>query len=173
MPNESKIKAVRNIEEKFRNSSALYFTKYTGMNVIQETKLRRHFKENSVEYKVTKNTLTKIAAINVGYSEKDINAVLDGQIGIAYSSSDPTAPAKVIKEFKKENKDCLDVTGLIFEGEFFEPEKYKELADLPSKEELLTKFVVGLNSPMTKFSSALNSVMNKMVAVLGSLKNKK
>mgnify|MGYP001246373402 CR=1 FL=1 len=83
------------------------------------------------------------------------------------------SPAKVIKEFKKDNKDCLDVVGLIFEGEFFEPEKYKQLAALPSKEELLTKFVVGLNSPMTKFSSALNSVMNKMVTVLESLKSKK
>ena len=83
------------------------------------------------------------------------------------------APARVIKEFKKENKDCLDVVGLIFEGKFFDPEKYKELADLPSMEELLTKFVVGLNSPMTKFTSTLSSVMGKMVSILESLKNTK
>ena len=173
MPNQDKIKIVKNIEEKFKNSSALYFTKYTGMNVIQATKLRKSFRENSVEYKVTKNTLTKIAAVNAGYDEKQINKFLDGQIGIAYSDSDPTAPAKVIKEFKKDNEDCLDVVGLIFEGEFFDPEKYKQLAALPSKEELLTKFVVGLNSPMTKFSSTLNSVMSKMMTVLESLKNAK
>ena len=173
MPNENKIKIVKNIEKRFKNSSGLYFTKYTGMNVDQATKLRRSFRENSVEYKVTKNTLTKIAAINAGYDEKNINKLLDGQIAIAYSDSDPTAPAKVIKEFKKEHENCLDVVGLIFEGEFFEPEKYKQLADLPSKEELLTKFVIGLNSPMTKFSSALNSVMGKIVTVLESLKNTK
>ena len=173
MPNENKIKIIKNIEEKFKNSSGLYFTKYTGMNVAQVTKLRRNFKENSVDYKITKNTLTKIAAVNVGYNEKDINAVLDGQIGIAYSGSDPTAPARVIKEFKKENKDCLEVVGLIFEGEFFDPEKYKELASLPSMEELLTKFVVGLNSPMAKFASTLSSVMGKMVSVLENLKNTK
>ena len=173
MPNQDKIKIVKNIEEKFKNSSGLYFTKYTGMNVAQATKLRRNFKEKSVEYKVSKNTLTKIAAINAGYDEEQISKFLDGQIGIAYSDSDPTAPAKVIKDFKKDNDECLDVVGLIFEGEFFEPEKYKQLASLPSKEELLTKFVVGLNSPMTKFSSALNSVMGKMVTVLESLKNSK
>ncbi len=173
MPNENKIKIVKNIEEKFKNSSALYFTKYTGMNVAQATKLRKGFRENSVEYKISKNTLTKIAAINAGYDEEQISKFLDGQIGIAYSDSDPTAPAKVIKDFKKDNDECLDVVGLIFEGEFFEPEKYKQLASLPSKEELLTKFVVGLNSPMTKFSSALNSVMGKMVTVLESLKNSK
>ena len=173
MPNENKIKIVENIEKKFKSASGLYFTKYTGMNVAQATQLRKSFRENSVEYKVTKNTLTKIAAINVGYDEKEISKFLEGQIGIAYSDSDPTAPAKVIKEFKKNHEDCLDVVGLIFEGEFFDPEKYKQLADLPSKEELLTQFVIGLNSPMTKFSSALNSVMSKMVTVLESLKNKK
>ena len=173
MATEQKINVVKNTTEKFKNSSGIYFTKYTGMNVDQATKLRRNFREKSVEYKVTKNTLTKIAAINAGYDEQDISKFLDGQIAIAYSDSDPTAPAKVIKEFKKDHQDCLDVVGLIFEGEFFDPKKYKQLADLPSEEELLTKFVIGLNSPMTKFSSALNSVMNKMVTVLGSLKNKK
>ena len=173
MPNENKIKIVKNIEEKFKNSSGLYFTKYTGMNVAQATKLRKSFKENSVEYRVSKNTLTKIAAINAGYDEGEISKFLDGQIGIAYSDSDPTAPAKVIKDFKKDNEDCLDVVGLIFEGEFFEPEKYKQLANLPSKEELLAKLAAGLNSPMTEFSSALNSVMSKMVTVLEGLKNTK
>ena len=173
MPNENKIKIVKNIEEKFKSSSGLYFTKYTGMNVGQATKLRRDFKQNNVKYKITKNTLTKIAAVNAGFDSDKIESFLQGQIGIAYSDSDPTAPAKVIKAFKKENEDCLEVVGLIFEGEFFESEKYTELAELPSREELLTKFVVGLNSPMTNFSSALGSVMNKMVSVLGSLKNTK
>ena len=173
MPTLQKTELINDLTQKFKNSSGLYFTKYTGMNVEQATKLRRSFRENSVEYKVTKNTLTKIAAVNAGYDEKEISKFLDGQIAIAYSDSDPTAPAKVIKDFKKDNEDCLDVVGLIFEGEFFEPEKYKQLAALPSKEELLTKFVIGLNFPMTKFSLTLSSVMSKMVTVLESLKNKK
>ena len=173
MSNENKIKIIKDVEEKFKSSSGLYFTKYTGMNVSQATELRRNFRKNNVEYKVTKNTLTKIAAVNAGFDSAKIESFLQGQIGIAYSDSDPTAPAKVIKAFKKDNEDCLEVVGLIFEGEFFESEKYTELADLPSKEELLTKLVVGLNSPMTNFSSTLGSVMTKMVSVLGSLKNKK
>ncbi|MBI45108.1 MAG: 50S ribosomal protein L10 [Candidatus Marinimicrobia bacterium] len=173
MPNENKIKIVKSIEEKFKNSSGLYFTKYTGMNVSQATKLRRDFRENDVDYKITKNTLTKIAAVNAGFDSNKIDSLLQGQIGIAYSNLDPTAPAKVIKAFEKENEDCLEVVGLIFEGEFFEPNKYAELAALPSREELLTKFVVGLNSPMTKLSSTLGSVMTKMVSVLENLKNTK
>ena len=173
MPNEKNIKEVQDLEQKIKGASALYFTRYTGMDVQQATELRRGFKNNSVEYKVSKNTLTKIAAINAGYDSKKINELLVGQIGIAYADLDPTAPAKVIKDFIKENEDCLDVVGMIFEGEFFEADKYKTLADLPSKEELLTKFVIGLNSPMTKISSMLNSVMVKMVTALNSLKEKK
>ena len=174
MPNENKIKIVKEIEQKFKDSSALYFTKYTGMNVAQATKLRRSFTENSVEYKVTKNTLTKIAALNAGYEESEIDKFLDGQIAIAYSDDDPTAPARVIKEFIKETEDeNLQVVGLIFEGEFFEADKYKQLANLPSKEELLTKLVLNLNSPMTKLASSFNSVMSKMVTVLESVKSQK
>ena len=145
MPNERNIKTVQELEQKIKDSSALYFTRYTGMDVGQATELRRNFKNNLVEYKVSKNTLTKIAAVNAGLDSDKVNELLVGQIGIAYADLDPTAPAKVIKEFIKENEDCLDVVGLIFEGDFFEADKYKEFADLPSKDELLTKFVVGLN----------------------------
>ena len=173
MPSENNIKTVKEIEEKIKGASALYFTKYTGMNVSQATQLRKNFRNNSVEYQVSKNTLTKIAAINAGYNSEKIDELLIGQIGIAYADSDPTAPAKVIKDFIKENEDCLNVVGMIFEGDFFEADKYKEFADLPTKEELLTKLVVGLNSPMTKISSMLNSVMAKMVTALNSLKETK
>ena len=173
MPNERNIKRVQELEQKIKDSSALYFTRYTGMDVGQATELRRNFKNNSVEYKVSKNTLTKIAAVNAGFDSDKVDELLVGQIGIAYADLDPTAPARVIKEFIKENEDCLDVVGLIFEGDFFEADKYKEFADLPSRDELLTKFVVGLNSPMTKMASTLNSVMVKMVTVLNGLKEKK
>ena len=173
MPNERNIKTVQELENKIKSASALYFTRYTGMDVSQATELRREFRKNSVEYKISKNTLTKIAAVNVGYDSDKMSEFLNGQIGIAYADSDPTAPAKVIKDFVKENEDCLDVVGLIFDGDFFEADKYKQFADLPSKDELLTKFVVGLNSPMTKMSTMLNSVMVKMVTALGGLKEKK
>ena len=88
--------------------------------------------------------MTKIAINNAGYDNKIFDEFLNGQVAVAYAKEDPIAPARVIKEFCKKNE-CLEVVGLYFEGEIYNPEKYKELADLPSKEELLTKFVVGLN----------------------------
>ncbi len=65
------------------------------------------------------------------------------------------------------------MVGLIFDGQFYEADKYKEFANLPSKEESLTKLVGGLNSPMTKFVMTINSAMSKMVTALNALKDSK
>ena len=156
MNKNQKIELVESLTQKFKNSSALYFTKYTGMNVDQATELRFNFKESNSEYFISKNTLTKLAIENAGLDTKLFESYLMGQIGIAYAGDDPTAPARVIKDFCKSN-DCLEVLGLYFDGEIYESSKYKELADLPSKEELLTKMVCGLNSPMTKVVFCLQS----------------
>mgnify|MGYP001327844120 CR=1 FL=1 len=98
--------------------------------------------------------------------------ILQGQIAIAYSKNDPSAAARVIKDFSKDNE-CIDVVGLLIDGELFNPDKYKELADLPSKEELFTKLVLTLNSPMTKFVSTINSSMVEVVTVLSAVKENK
>jgi len=105
------------------------------------------FRENEIVDYVSKNTLTKIAAHNAGYEDK-LNNLLNGQIGIAYVSGDAAAPARVIRNFEKGNKDAtLEVIGLVFEGEIFSAEKYKELANLPSRDELLANLLVLLISP--------------------------
>ena len=122
MANESKIKIVELAEERFKNSTGIYFTNYTGMNVNQATELRRQFREKNVKFTVIKNTLNKIAAKNAGI--KGLKDILLGQVAIAFSDEDPTSPAEVIKEFKKDN-DCLDVLGVYFEGKLFDPDKFK------------------------------------------------
>ena len=172
MANQQKIDIVSDLTEKFQDSSGIYFTQYTGMDVAQATSLRKQFRDNAVSYFVSKNTLTKIAAKNAGFEDK-LDEVLVGQIGIAYAGDDPTAPARVIKDFKKENKDVLEVVGLVFEGEVFDADKYKELANLPSREVLLAKLVGGLNQPMSKLVGTLNGAMSKLHGVLSSLKETK
>ena len=169
MPTNQKINIVKEATDRFKKSSGVYFTKYTGIDVQTITNLRKSFRDNQVEYVVTKNTLTKIAAKEAGY-ENIFDDILSGQIAIAYSE-DPTAPARVIKEFKKENEDLLEVLGLLFEGELYPPEKYKELADLPSKEESLTKMLMMLNQPLTKLAYTLAQMKGtKLVTVLSNLK---
>ncbi|MBC8213282.1 MAG: 50S ribosomal protein L10 [Candidatus Marinimicrobia bacterium] len=173
MPTPQKITIVEETQKRFEESVGIYFTNYSGLNVVQATELRDMFREKDVEYLVTKNTLTNIAAKNAGY--KGLDDVLQGQISIAYSKDDPSSPARVIKEFGKKYKDNnpIEVVGILFEGKQFEADKFKELADLPTRKELISQFVGCLNQPMTKLAATLNSVMTDFVGVLNSLKDKK
>ena len=170
MPTEHKINIVKDTVKRFESSKGVYFTKYTGIDVKTITDLRKSFRDNNVEYVVTKNTLTKRAAKEAGY--ENLDEILTGQVGIAFSE-DATAPARIIKEFKKENEDLLDVLGLIFDGQLYPSDKYIEFANLPTKEESLTKMVVMLNQPVTKFASALNNSFAKLLSTLGNLKETK
>ncbi|MBC8298873.1 MAG: 50S ribosomal protein L10 [Pelagibacterales bacterium] len=170
MPTQTKIDTVSELQAKFENSTGIYFGNYTGLNVAMVTELRRNFRAEGVQYKVYKNNLTKIAAKNAGY--EGLDDVLVGQIGVAFSESDPTAPARVIKKFIK-GENPFEVVGVIFEGKIFDADKYEELADLPSKEELLSMLVGGLSSPMTKLVGTLSGSMSKFVRTLSSLKDQK
>ncbi len=96
-----------------------------------------------------------------------MDELLSGQIGVAYVSGDPTAPARVIKNFEKENKNAtLEVVGLVFEGEICSAEKYKELADLPSRDALLSMFVGALNQPMSKLVGTLSGAMSELSGLI-------
>jgi len=112
MANQQKIDIVAQATERFKSSQGIYFTKYTGMSVPQITALRKAFSGNDVDYKVIKNTLSKIAAKEAGFEGKFDN-LLDNQVAIAFSE-DPVAPARVIKDFLKENEDTLEVLGVFF-----------------------------------------------------------
>ena len=167
MPSQKNINIVDITTEKFQKANGVYFTNYSGLTVPKITSLRKEFSKNSVDYQVIKNTLVKIASKNAGLENK-FDDILNGQVGIAFSE-DPVAPAKVIKNFKDENKDDLEVLGVYFDGELYDADKYKQLATLPSKEELLGKFVACLNSPMFKLASTLNSSMSKVVFALRAI----
>jgi len=101
---------------------------------------------------------------------------LKGPTALAFGKEDPTAPARVIKEFlKKEGKakEKPAVKGLVFEGQVLDASFYVKLANLPSKEELLAKLLGGLQSPMQNTLSVLQAPMRNLVGVLMSLKESK
>ena len=101
-----------------------------------------------------------------------LDEVLIGSTAIAIAYNEPVAPAKVIKEFTKDN-DLPTVKGILFDGEFLPGEEFKKLADMPSKEELLSQLVAMLNSPLQKLVSTLIAPMQNAVGVLNTLKEKK
>ena len=170
MPNKHNIKKVKELSGCFSKAKAVYFTEYHGLDVQDITRLRKLFFEANVDYKVAKNTLRKLAI------DKDLipedEGVLNGSTAVAISYDEPIAPAKVIKEFRKENE-LPNVKGILLEGDFIPGREFKKLADMPSKNELLSQLVAMLNSPLQKLVSTLNAPMQDGIGLLGGLREKK
>jgi|TARA_B100001105_G_scaffold86680_1_gene68746 large subunit ribosomal protein L10 len=170
MPSVKNINSVKELSVKLDKAKAIYFTDYLGLDVVSVTKLRKNFVEKDVEFTVAKNTLIKLAAKEVGIS--GIDEFLEGPTAIAFSYDDPTGPARVIKEFLKDF-DKPSVKGMIFDGEIFTSDQFDKIANLSSKEQLLSKLVGMLNSPMSKLSSVLNSSVSGLLGRLTQLNSKK
>jgi len=170
MPSKKNIEQYENLSDKFSRAKAVYFTEYHGLKVSEITRLRNMFFKSDVEYLVAKNTLLRKVA-----DERKIDGlgdVLKGSTAIAISYNEPVSPAKVIKDFVKEN-DLPNVKGILFNGVILPGEDFKRLADMPSKDEMLAQFALMIKSPMQKFVSTISSPMQKALGVLNNLKEKK
>ena len=170
MPNKKNIEEVKVLSESLSRAKAVYFTEYHGLNVGDITKLRSEFFKANVEFRVAKNTLVKLAAIDNNIEVAD--ELLKGSTALAISFDEPVAPAKVIKKFRQ-NSDLPEVKGIFFDGEFVPGTEYGRLADLPSKEELIAKLISMLNSPLQKLVNTINSPIQSTLGALNNLKEKK
>ena len=170
MPNTKNIDQVEQLTDKLSKAKAIYFTEYHGLNVEDITELRREFNKNDVEFKVAKNTLIKLAAENNKLDA--LSSYLSGSTAIALSYEDPTSPARVLKQFKK-NHDLPEIKGILFDGEILEGKEFKRIADLPTKNQLLVMLVGALSSPMTKLALTLKASMTDLGNALNNLKDQK
>ncbi len=176
MPSEKilaqKKQVVAELAEKFKSSVSGVIIDYKGISVEQDTNLRRKFREAGVEYSVIKNTLMKFAAKEAGLD--DLTAVLEGTSALALSADDAVAPAKVFKDFLKEN-DTLELSfkGGFVDGKVLSVNEIQALADLPPKEVLIAKVLGGLNSPIAGLANALNGNIRGLAVALSAVAEKK
>lgn len=170
MPNQKNIEAVESFSTKLQGASGIYFTDYLGLNVKDITSLRKKFTADGVEFHVIKNSLAKLSVDNAGL--EGLNSVFDGPTAVALSFGDPTTPARIIREFKKDH-DLPELKAFVFEGKVMDKASFDTVSNLPSKEILLTKLVGGLSSPMTKLVSTLEGAMSSFVNVLINIKDSK
>ena len=155
---ENKQVQVQEITEKLQNASSVVVVDYRGLNVAQVTELRKQLREAGVEFKVYKNTLTRRAAEAAGL--EGINDVLVGPNAIAFSNEDVVAPAKIINEFAKKNE-ALEIKAGIIEGTISSVEDVKALAELPSREGLLSMLLSVLQAPVRNFALATKAVADQ------------
>lgn len=167
MPNKKNIDQFNELKEIFSKANSVFFTKYKGLNVEAITKLRSEFYKNNVEYRVAKNTLLKLALDEAKLPKLD--QALKGDTAIAVSYDSPVSPAKVLKKFNKDY-DLPSVKAIIIEGETFSSEDFEKLANMDSKEMLLSQIVSLLQNPMRNLVSTLNAPMQNTLGVLKNIK---
>ena len=168
----AKAAVVEEMKEKLQSAQGAVFVGFSGLSVADVTKLRRKFREGGVEYKVVKNTLTRIAADELGFN--DLDAVLEGPTAIAYSAEDTVAPAKILKDFIKETKtEALTVKAGIADGQVIDAAAVEALASLPSREELLAKLVGSMQAPISGLVNVLQGNIRNMVYVFDAVRAKK
>ncbi|WP_256762327.1 50S ribosomal protein L10 [Cohnella sp. WQ 127256] len=154
---QAKQQEVDVIAAKLRESNCTVVADYRGLNVAQVTLLRKELREAGVEFQVLKNSLVSRAAASAELSELD--AVLTGPTAIAFGS-DVIAPAKILSNFAKKN-DALKVKGGVIEGRFVDASQVKALADLPSRDGLLSMLLSVLQAPVRNFALAVKAVSEK------------
>lgn len=152
---EAKQSLVSEITTKLQGSKSTVVVDYRGLTVAEVTDLRKQLREAGVEFKVYKNTLTRRAAEEANV--EGLNEFLTGPNAIAFSSEDVVAPAKVLNAFAKTH-DKLEIKAGVIEGKITTAEDVKAIAELPSREGLLSMLLSVLQAPIRNFALATKAV---------------
>ncbi|MNH92350.1 50S ribosomal protein L10 [compost metagenome] len=155
---QAKQDAVDVVTSKLRESVTTVVADYRGLNVAQVTELRKQLREAGIEFQVLKNSLVRRATAAADLTELD--KVLAGPTAIAFSTNDAVAPAKILNDFAKKN-DALEIKGGVVEGRVVGVDQIKALAELPSREGLLSMLLSVLQAPVRNFALAVKAVADK------------
>ncbi|PUA34990.1 50S ribosomal protein L10 [Paenibacillus elgii] len=155
---EQKAQQVTEVSDKLKENSCSIVADYRGLNVKQVTELRKQLREAGVEFQVLKNTLIRRATATAELS--DLDEYLTGPTAIAFSKDDIITPAKILTEFAKKN-DQLNVKAGVVEGKVVDFNQIKALAELPSREGLLSMLLSVLQAPVRNFALAVKAVSEK------------
>lgn len=161
---------LKELIEAVKNAKGIAFSQYAGTSVAQITKLRRQARQANVRINVAKKTLVRIAAKENGYDEipEDITP---GQVLVAFGQDEVSA-AKILKTLGKEIE-TIKLIGGLFEGKVLGEKAIRELADIPSKEELYAKLMGMFQSPLRNFASTISSPLSSFARAMNSYAEKK
>ena len=155
---ELKQPIVDEIKSMFDGAQSAVVAEYLGITVEQDTKLRKELRENGVQYKVFKNTLIKRAAEGTDFAQLDPS--LQGPTALAVSKTDATAPARILAKYAKDIQ-CLNLKAGVVEGTYYDQAGIQTIATIPGREELISKLLGSLQSPITNFARVLNQIAEK------------
>ena len=166
MPTTEKIAKIEELTKILAGAKAIYLADFTGIDVTSVTELRQKLRAASVEYQVVKNRLAKRAAEAAGIGQ--LGAHLTGPTAIACANEDPLAAAKIMQDFIDAGGKLTIKSG-IFEGRLLSEEQVKELAKLPSKEQLLGQVVGGIQAPLFSLVWVISGLLRNLVGVIAAI----
>ena len=152
---ELKQPIVDEISGAIKDAASVVVVDYRGLTVAEDTQLRKQLREAGVSYKVYKNTLVSRAV--EGTEFEGLREVLEGPSAFAISTEDATAPARILAKFAK-TAPKLEMKAGVVEGTFYDAEGIKAIASVPGREELLSKLLGSLQSPITNLARVLNQI---------------
>ena len=155
---ELKKPIVDEISANIEGAQSVVLVDYRGLTVAQDTALRKQLREAGVTYKVYKNTFMTMAFKGTDFEV--LSPYLEGPSAVAISKDDATAPARVIANFAK-TANKLEIKGGVVEGTAYDAAGMAEIAKIPSKDELLSKLLGSLQSPITNFARVMNQLAEK------------
>jgi large subunit ribosomal protein L10 len=170
-----KTATIAEVKDRFDRMTSVVFVDYKGLTVENATKLRAAFRKAGVEYKVVKNTLVKHAIKGKPYSDVLAKSLV-GMTGVAWSYEDPSAAAKVLKNFKKDAGEAgekLQIKAGVLENDVLDGKRVEnELATLPGKDELRAKLLATFQAPLQQFVALLQAPAQNLVYVLKAKEDK-
>jgi large subunit ribosomal protein L10 len=162
---------LKELIDKFNRSKSIVFTKNLGLSNKDMAELRNKLREKEIEFKVAKKTLIRLAAKELGITEIP-DEIIEGPIGAAMSYEDQVSAANILHKYTKTNKK-IELVGGIVDKELLNSIKIIHLATLPTKNELIAKFMGSLKAPVNGFYSVLNNVLGGFVRVVNAYKDQK
>ena len=158
---ELKKPIVEEISEALNGAKAAVLVDYRGLTVEEDTALRKQLREAGVIYKVYKNTMVNFAVKGTEFEE--LSKHLEGPTAIAISKEDATAPARILFNFSK-NAPALELKAGVVDGTYYDENGIKVIATIPSREELLSKFLGSIQSPITNFARVIKQIAEQKEA---------
>ncbi len=155
---ELKQPIVEEISAQIKDAQSVVLVDYRGLTVEQDTELRKQLREAGITYKVYKNTM-----MNFAFKGTDFEALapyLEGPSAVAISTTDATAPARALAKFAK-GADKLEIKAGVVEGIVYDAAGMADIAKIPSREELLSKLLGSIQSPITNFARVMNQLAEK------------
>ncbi|MBR1478206.1 MAG: 50S ribosomal protein L10 [Lachnospiraceae bacterium] len=155
---EIKKPIVDEISESIKDAQSVVLVDHRGLTVAQDTELRRNLRQANVIYKVYKNTFLNFAFKGTEYEE--LTKYLEGPTALAVSKDDATAPARVLANFAK-TADKLEIKAGVVEGTVYDAKGIGTIASIPSRDELLSKLLGSIQSPVTNFARVVKQIAEK------------